>query len=458
MTQLAYFGTDGIRGRYGERPITESFFYVLGQAVVAYLRAQDPKETSLSVVLGHDTRACGTDLSAAFCCALERAGVFVKYLGVAPTPSIAFLTRHYEASLGVSVTASHNPATDNGIKFFNAKGLKLTVDDEALIEKRIQAALRHQIAGESLDFIGQYTLPVAHKESMEPYEAFASLGINHSLLSGTKVVLDTANGATYTINPKVLRYLGAELVVIGNEPDGTNINQAVGSECPELMAKNVLSHGAALGIAHDGDGDRVIFCDEHGSILDGDEVIGILALDALRRQVLNPKLVVVTIHSNTGLDAALKGEGVEVIRTDVGDRNVLYALMERKAYLGGESSGHIIFPTINPAGDGLIAALQLMQVLVRTQQPLSKLRKCVNLFPKVTANLEVFEKKPMGELRLIPKAIHTIQSELKDKGRVLVRYSGTEPKIRLLVEGEDISLISRGLKQLEEAVAKELQK
>ena len=275
-------------------------------------------------------------------------------------------------------------------------------------------------------------------------------------IQGWKIVLDTANGATCVTSPVVLEHIGASLTLVGNSPDGTNINAGVGSEHPEKMCAVVRQHGAALGIAHDGDGDRCVLCDEHGDILDGDEILIILALYALKLGQLANRTLVVTVQSNLGVDAAVAAAGGRVCRTAVGDRYVAERMLAEGAGLGGESSGHIICAAVAPTGDGLVAALKVIEVMLATGQPLSELRRALVKFPQISVALTVKEKKPLESLRDLPAAIQAVEAELGSRGRVLVRYSGTEPKLRLLVEGPTAAAVRSGLEKLEAAARTDL--
>jgi len=442
-----YFGTDGIRGPYGGPVINEAFAQRLGAAAGRWLW-HGPPPVSRLVPLGRDPRFSGESLERALAAGFASEGWRTVSLGVVPTPAVASAVRTMGASLGVVVTASHNPAGDNGIKFFGAGGRKLTEQQEFEIERLLPAETPAEGAGD------QTVMPGAG--ALADYIAAASRILAPDSLKGWRIVLDTANGATCASSPVVLRSLGAEVIGIGDHPDGRNINAGVGSEHPGQLAGRVRATGARLGIAHDGDGDRCLLCDENGDILDGDEILAILATDALARGRLAAKTLVVTVHSNGGVDAAVAAAGGRVVRTAVGDRHVAERMAAEGATLGGESSGHIIFSEISPTGDGLVAALKVMEVMLAAGQPLSVLRRGLKKFPQASSALSVGEKKPLDGLPGLAAAIRAVESEVGRQGRVLVRYSGTESKLRILVEGPDEAVVRAGLARLEAAARSEL--
>ena len=431
-----YFGTDGVRGPYGGPVINEAFAERLGVAAARFVSRQTHTGTQ-RVLLGRDTRASGQSLLHAVSSGLASMGVESAVLGVVPTPAVAAALVRERAALGVMITASHNPASDNGIKFFARGGVKLSDQQEAEIEQLLPGEQPTIIYGRS-----------RHLDGLHAYLDNVKQLLPAKALAGWKIVLDTAHGATCMTSPIVLRELGAEVITLGDAPDGHNINAGVGSEHPEKLAAKVLETGARLGIAHDGDGDRCILCDEHGAVLDGDEILTILALHALKRGALPVNTLVVTVQSNLGVDAALREAGGRVLRTSVGDRYVIERMLQEKATLGGESSGHIICSEISPTGDGLVAALKVLSVMIETRQPLSQLRKCLKKYPQASANLKVREKKELAILPHLPLAIQALEAEMGGYGRVLVRFSGTEAKIRLLVEGPTVEIVKAGLARL----------
>lgn len=451
-----YFGTDGIRGLYGGPVINEEFAARLGAAVVHWLRvnggsrAKPGEDISLDsigrVLIGRDTRASGAALEAAVAAGLLSAGAEPISLGVLPTPAVALATKAWGARLGVVITASHNPACDNGIKFFGRHGVKLTDADEEMIESFLPNKIE-QVTSESLEVSDQ---------AISDYIRSAQNYLPAGALRGWKIVLDTANGATCKTSPAVLRGLGAEVIGIGDMPDGTNINANVGSEHPALLAAKVKASGARLGVAHDGDGDRCILCDEHGSVLDGDEVLTLLAVHAIKENRLPKKTLVITVQSNLGVDAAIQAMGGEVLRTSVGDRYVMEKMREVGAELGGESSGHIICGDTSTTGDGLMAALKVIEVMHSTGRPLSELRKVLEKFPQETVALAVKEKRDLADCPQLTMMIATLEQELGKDGRLLVRYSGTESKLRLLVEGPTAQVVQRGMERLKHAARLDL--
>jgi phosphoglucosamine mutase len=353
-----------------------------------------------------------------------------------------------KAELGVVITASHNPAEDNGIKFFGPRGVKLTDEEEIAIEDRVT----NEPSEKRLPFTA-----TSLAGAVDDYINVTAGLLGPHALDGWKIVLDTANGATCASSPVVLRRLGAEIIGIGDRPEGSNINAGVGSEHPEKLAERVKSTGARLGVAHDGDGDRCVLCDETGSVLDGDEIMAILATHALRTSKLVGRTLVTTVQSNLGLDAAVIAAGGRVCRTSVGDRYVIERMLEEGAALGGESSGHIICAEISPTGDGLVAALKIIEVMLATGQPLSALRQVLRKFPQRSIALRVREKKPLATLPKLAGAIQALENQLGAAGRVLVRYSGTEAKLRLLVEGATEQIVEQGLSGLEQAARHELE-
>ncbi len=442
-----YFGTDGVRGPYGGPVINEDFAARLGCAAARWAIGTGAAPGSV-VLIGRDTRASGSGLVAAVAAGLRAGGLAPVSLGVTPTPAVARAVRARGARLGVVVTASHNPAADNGIKFFATGGLKLSDADEAAIEALLPAA----------DAIPAWRgAPAPEEENgTAAYVADLAAVLPAGSLAGWRIVVDAANGATAGTTPEVLRRLGAEVAALGVSPDGLNINAGVGSEHPEQLAREVVARGARLGVAHDGDGDRCILCDETGAVLDGDEILAILALDALRRGALAAKTLVVTVQSNLGLDAAVSAAGGRVERTDVGDRHVLAKLLSSGATLGGESSGHIIDLDVSPTGDGLAAAMGVIAVMRATGRPLSELRRVLKKFPQGTRNLKVAEKKPLAECGALSAEIAAVERELGAGGRVMARFSGTESKLRLLVEAGDDALVMSALNRLESAARRDL--
>jgi phosphoglucosamine mutase len=442
-----YFGTDGVRGRFGDAVMNPDFVRKLanaaGQHMAAKLGVAAPR-----ALIGRDTRASGPALEAAVAEGLATAGWNVELLGVVPTPAVSLAVRSSKAQLGVVITASHNPADDNGVKFFASTGLKLPDAEEVEIESLLETPQSTGATRGGIREVG---------EAKMLYMGMAAHLLRPGALAGWKIVLDTANGATCETSREVLEQLGAELELIGNAPDGRNINAGVGSEHPQQLAERVRATGARLGIAHDGDGDRAVFCDEKGVALDGDEVMTFLALGMLHRGELTGKTLVVTVQSNLGVDAALAAAGGRVVRTNVGDRYVSEALHREGAALGGESSGHFIFPKISPAGDGLLAALSVLRVMGDTGKPLSELRRALKKFPQAQKALKLAAKPPLESLPGVQKVLRDAEAALAGTGRVMIRYSGTEPKVRVLVEAQNDAAVAEWMGKAEAALRAELQ-
>ncbi len=447
-----YFGTDGVRGPFGGPLINEAFAARLAVAALRWWQDSAAPGAEMRIVIGRDTRASGESLERGVVRALVAAGAKVVRLGVLPTPAVARAVRATGASLGVVITASHNPASDNGIKFFGPGGVKLTDDDEARIECNLLDEVAAADSGGPTP-AGQVEARTTEARTAEAdYIASAEGLLPARSLVGWRVVLDTANGATCGTSPVVLRRLGAEVIGLGDGPDGLNINARVGSEYPETLAARVVAEHARLGIAHDGDGDRCILCDESGAILDGDEILTILATYALAQGCLAERLLVVTVQSNQGVDTAIRRAGGRVARTEVGDRYVAERMRADGATLGGESSGHVICSEVSPTGDGLVAALKVIAVMQATGQPLSVLRRVLVKCPQITAALRVRAKPPLASLASLSAVMRELAEELGEEGRVLVRYSGTEAKLRLLVEGPTLAVAERAMDRLKAAV------
>ena len=423
------FGTDGIRGRANVEPLTPEMAVAFGRAVAAkFGRAGQP------VVIGRDTRLSGPMLEQAVAAGVAAMGVDVLLLGVVPTPAVAFLTRHLQGGAGIVISASHNPYDDNGLKIFNGEGLKcddaLELEMEALI---LGEALKSQ--GATGSKIGRIEL---WPNGAERYADLATKAYGQELdLRGFKVVIDAGNGAASETTPSVLRALGAEVIALNVAPDGVNINAKCGSTYPEMMQHEVMESGAQIGLAHDGDADRLICCDEMGALLDGDEMLAIIGLDLLQRGRLAHKTLVATVMSNLGLDECFAAAGGKILRAGVGDRYVLELMLKHNLNLGGEQSGHVILRDYNTTGDGLVTALELLRIMKTTGQPLSQLRLGLRKYPQLLVNLKVRERIPLDQLPEITDVVKAVESELGSSGRILLRYSGTEPKIRLLVETRD---------------------
>ncbi len=428
-----YFGTDGIRGKANVYPMSPDFVLKLGQAIGLHFKESSHKP---KILIGKDTRRSGYMLEQALGAGICSVGVDVNFLGPLPTPGIAYLTRGLRAAAGIVISASHNPYEDNGIKIFSSNGFKLPDEIEAKLEDMIdeQLVVNSLPTGVDIGFakriddaIGQYA--VFLKEQFP----------KHLTLDGMRIVLDCANGAAYKVAPKVLEELGAELFLVGNEPDGQNINRGCGALHPRKVAELVHLYKADIGLALDGDADRLIVVDESGRIVDGDQIMAICASYMKKNNTLKNNTVVATVMSNMGLDIAMKKIGVEVLKTKVGDRYVMEAMRKGGYNLGGEQSGHLIFSDKNTTGDGIMAALFLLEIIKETGKPLTELRKVMDVLPQVLKNVRVAKKVPLKELPKVEAEIKEIEDKLGQTGRVLFRYSGTEDLARIMLEGENLS-------------------
>jgi len=447
------FGTDGLRGKVNIYPMIPEVALKLGLAAGAYFRNGKRRH---KVVIGKDTRLSGyifeTALTSGFCAS----GMNVLLVGPMPTPAISFLTRNMRADVGVVISASHNPFFDNGIKFFDSQGLKLPDQVEEAITDMV---LNHDSAGSQWNYPAPEDVGRAFKIEDSPgrYIVYLKNSFPAQLtLDGIKLVLDCAHGATYKVAPLIFEELGASVVKTGNEPNGLNINERCGSLHPELASRMVLEHGADMGIALDGDGDRLIVVDEKGAILDGDQVMAICVQDFLDRNALPGRKLVTTIMSNMALEVFMKERGGSLVRTPVGDRYVFEAMIREGAVFGGEQSGHLIFREYATTGDGILAALQLLRIMRERGRPLSELSGLLTPFPQVLKNVRVSRKMPFEEVPAIEAARESAERELGGKGRVLLRYSGTEPVARIMVEGENAQSVSRLADDLLEVLVRHL--
>ncbi len=439
-----YFGTDGIRGKVGEGMMTPDQVLKLGWAVGRVLAHADNGNGRL-VVIGKDTRISGYMFESALEAGLSAAGVDVRLLGPMPTPGIAYLTRTLRASAGIVISASHNPFYDNGLKFFSAQGTKLDDDIEARIEAMFEAPM--QIV-DSAELGKAERIEDAQGRYIEACKASIAMGVR---FNGMRIILDCANGATYHIAPSVFTELGASVTVIGAEPDGLNINAGCGSTSPERLSQAVLTQKADLGIAFDGDGDRVLMVDDRGEIVDGDELLYIIA--CARQHDKQPVSGVVgTLMTNLGMEQAVKRMGLAFTRTNVGDRYVLEAMQQNGWLLGGESSGHIICLDRTTTGDGIVSALQVLAYLSRTGKTLHEAKSGMTKMPQHMINVPLNGNgNPMSDPR-VKNAVADAEQKLNGHGRVLLRPSGTEPLIRVMVEGEDLELVQRLSQQIAESV------
>jgi len=436
-----YFGTDGIRGKVGKPPMTVEFVLKIGWAAGKVLA----RKNRGFVIIGKDTRISGYMFESALEAGLAAAGLDVMLLGPMPTPAIAYLTRAHRASAGIVISASHNPFHDDGVKFFNGDGFKLADETEIAIEDMIDQPLEMV---ESLQIGKASRMDDARGRYIEFCKSSIPFNTN---LCGMKIVVDCANGATYHIAPAVFRELGAEVIEIGTSPDGLNINKGVGALHPENMRSLVLENGADIGIAFDGDGDRLIMMDSKGDVKDGDQLLYVIARSKLKDR-RNFGGVVGTLMTNLGLEHALKKDSIPFERANVGDRSVMEKLVEHGWHLGGESSGHIICLDKSTTGDGIIAALQILDELVDKGMNLTDACSGMDVYPQTMINVPVAQKIDLA-MPSIEEAIRAAESELAGRGRVLLRASGTEPLIRVMVEGQDDALVDKLASQLAASVS-----
>jgi len=425
------FGTDGIRGVANVYPMTSEVALKLGRAVSHVFRERHGRGR---IVVGKDTRLSGYMLETAIASGVCSMGLDVWLVGPLPTPGIAFITRSMRADAGIVISASHNPYQDNGIKIFSGEGFKLPDELEYEIEQLIfdgsidkswpvttEVGKAHRID----DAVGRY---VVFLKNIFPQELS---------LDGLKIVLDCANGATYKVAPSVFEELGAHVVAYGIDPDGLNINKDCGATYPKTLREIVLQNGAHIGIAFDGDGDRAIFVDEKGTIVDGDAAMVIIAAYLKEKNLLKKDTLVATIASNMGIEESLKSKGIKVMRTDVGDRYVLEGILKKDLNFGGEKSGHIVCLDHTTTGDGVITALKILNIMIDRQKSLSELKKDFKEFPQIDRNIRVCEKRPIEEIPELTRTLSQIRSKLENRGRVVARYSGTEMLLRIMVEGID---------------------
>jgi len=429
------FGTDGVRGIANQEPMTPETVVKLGRAAAYLFKAPG---TRRRIVIGKDTRLTGYMLETALTAGITSMGVNALLVGPLPTPGIAFITRSLRADAGVVISASHNPFEDNGIKFFSGDGLKLADAMEAQIEDLIITGAIDRIRP------GAHEIGKAYRvsDAVGRYIEFAKNSFPKRLtLRGLKIAVDCAHGATYRVSPAVLRELGADVVSLNVAPDGLNINAGCGSLHPEVIQQAVLAERAHVGFTHDGDGDRLLCADERGALVDGDQILAMCALDMQREGRLTGQTVVATVMSNVGLEVAMRQAGIRVVRTPVGDRSVLEEMLRGGYALGGEQSGHVIFAEHSATGDGIITALQVLASMLRAGKPLSELAACMPRFPQVLENVRVRRKDDLMSLPNVQAQIRRAEEALAGAGRVLVRYSGTEPLARVMIEGPDEATI-----------------
>mgnify|MGYP000028211911 FL=1 len=436
-----YFGTDGIRGEVGVYPITPEFVMKLGWAA-GKVFAQHGKS---KILIGKDTRISGYMFESALEAGLTAAGVSSGLLGPMPTPGIAYLTRTFHADAGIVISASHNPYYDNGIKFFSGDGTKLSDEIEAEIEKYLDLPMTTVPS----DQLGK---AFRINDAAGRYIEFCKSTVRRLKLKGKRIVLDCAHGATYQIAPAVFQELGAEVITIGASPDGLNINKSIGSTSPKKLQQKVTETRADLGIGFDGDGDRVVMVDEKGEVVDGDELLYIMAIHARSRKRLGGG-VVGTLMSNLGLELALKKEKIDFVRANVGDRYVMQQLKEHNWRFGGESSGHLLCLDSTSTGDGVVAALQIMMAIQDSEKSLFELKSGMSKCPQTMINVRRNKDVNVAKDKTIQAAVQEVETELAGLGRVLLRPSGTEPVVRVMVEGEDGNLVAAKAQQLAEIVA-----
>ncbi len=467
--QRHLFGTDGIRGVANLEPMTSEMALKLGRAVATVLRepvfhsagrsgkrqvssvrvAEKATAHRYKILIGKDTRLSGYMLETALASGICSSGADVMLVGPLPTPGVAFLTRSMRADAGVVISASHNPFQDNGIKFFSGEGFKLPDEAEARMEEMIfngEADLHRPTAAQIgkafriSDAVGRY---IVFLKNTFP---------RHLTLEGLRIVVDCGHGAAYRVAPEVLSELGAEVIPIGVQPDGENINRDCGSLYPEAARQALLKHHADLAVSLDGDGDRAIFIDEKGEVLDGDYILAMCAREMQEKGTLKGGVVVATVMSNLGLDLALQGMGLKVVRTAVGDRYVVEEMLKGGYNLGGEQSGHLIFLDHNTTGDGCLSCLQILAIMVEKGRRLGELKKVMTRLPQVLLNVGVKEKRDISRLPRVRDKIEAVEKELGGRGRILVRYSGTEPLARVMLEGED----EEKIRQMAHEIANEI--
>lgn len=448
------FGTDGIRGVANRDPMTPENAFRLGRAAGYFFKTNSKAQNEQRpfFVIGRDTRHSGSMLESAIAAGLYSIGVDAFFAGILPTPAIALLARELQAHAGIVISASHNDAADNGLKLFRGDGYKLDNTQEAEIEKLMLTSTIDAIRPTGASIGIGHPVP----DALDRYVAATLASVPSLSLKGMRIAVDCANGASFSSTPRILKELGASLFLFHAAPDGMNINERCGSTHGDELRRLTLESHAHLGIAHDGDADRLLLCDELGNLVDGDEILAMTALEALREGKLAHQTLVTTVMSNFGLDECLKAAGGNVLRTAVGDRHVVEAMLQGGFNIGGEQSGHLIFHDHSTTGDGIVAALQVLHLMVKKQQPLSLLRKCLEKYPQAQRHLRVNTKPTLASLREAIPFIREVEEELQGKGRLLLRYSGTEPLLRLLIEGRDEKLINQQCDKIVEELQKKI--
>ena len=444
-----YFGTDGLRGIANRHPMTAEISMKLGKALAEFLISEYGKS---KVVIGKDTRLSGYMFETALTSGLVSMGCDVYLAGPIPTPAVAHLAKSLDLNAGIMISASHNPADHNGIKIFDGEGYKLSDEDELEIESHMdEGKFNHR------SYFGN-NLGKAFRidDARSRYIEFAKSSIGSSSLKGLKVVVDCANGAAYSVAGQIFAELGAEVIAINDRPDGSNINKGCGALHPEQMQKKVKKVSADLGIALDGDADRIIVCDENGKLMDGDALLAIFAEDLLKRNKLAKNAVVATVMSNLAFDEAMSFLGVSVVRAKVGDRYVIEEMRKGGYSLGGEQSGHIIFGDYSTTGDGILCGLELMRIMKESGSRLSALSKVLKPYPQLLVNVPVREKKDFEKMPALQKKLSIYEKELGNKGRILLRYSGTEKLARVMVEAKDSKQVKKIAGDLSDEIRKEI--
>jgi phosphoglucosamine mutase len=449
---MSLFGTDGIRGRINKYPMKPENVLRIGMAAATVLRKELHGRNM--VLIGKDTRLSGYMIESALTSGICSMGMDVTLVGPLPTPGIAFLTRTLRIDAGIVISASHNPFQDNGIKFFSYDGFKLPDSVEKRIEELVMDDSLERFRPKGEEVGKAYRLDDATGRYIEYIKSTLPKG---TTLEGMKVVVDCANGAAYKTTPWLLRELGAEVISLNDKPDGTNINFQCGSINMTGLQRAVVLHKADIGIAHDGDGDRTLLCDEKGRIVDGDRIMGMCSVEMIRTGSLKGKTVVATVMSNLGLERFLEKHGVRLLRTKVGDRYVVEKMLDGGFNVGGEQSGHIIFLDFNTTGDGPITASQVLSLMKSSNASLSKLASRIKLFPQVLMNVEVEKRQDIRSIPEIESAVKAAEKRLGSRGRVLVRASGTEPKIRVMLEGEDDKLIAKLGRDISRVIREKMQ-
>ena len=444
------FGTDGIRGKANSYPMTPELALQLGKALAKILTTKNGKGRK-KILIGKDTRLSGYMIETALTSGLVSMGCDVILVGPIPTPAIAQLTKSLTADAGIVISASHNPADDNGIKIFSRDGYKLNDELEEEIEKLMFSGSidADHVTGTNIGKASRV------EDAKGRYIEFCKSTIGNKSLSGLKVVLDCANGAAYNVAPKIISELGAELITLNAEPDGLNINNGCGALHPEAIQSAVKKHKADIGIALDGDADRIVVCDEKGNLVNGDSLLAMFTLDLNSKQLLRDNTIVTTVMSNYGFYEAMQNAGISVKTTPVGDRYVIEEIKKHNYTLGGEQSGHIIFADYSTTGDGIISALQLLSLL-KSKGKLSWLSNVMVNYPQVLLNVKVKQKGPFNKIPKIKQAIENAEKEIEGKGRVLVRYSGTENLARVMVEGKDKKQVASLTNKIAAIIKKEI--